>query len=211
MSSHFFDSFADALAFAKQVATNNKKHTIKREGVRFVVEVHSVQNTFQENKFERVDAPHLNACVSSESNKFGAANQAEKASKQREAESAIRQQQAQATLKKWQDESNAKAKAKRRQAKATSEQRRVIPPVNEQDEIRKNDKLDRAIRFIKKLDKSEQSRKISRRGTGVGSAGGWTSLKQGERKVGDNATKQYISEGIAGTRAANKKMRGRGG
>lgn len=104
-----------------------------------------------------------------------------------------------------------KAKVITKQRQAKTEKRQAELTSQEQDEIRKKDKLDRAIRFIKKLDKSEQSRKKSGRGTGVGSAGGWTSLKQGERKVGDTATKQYINEGFAGTRAANKKMRGRGG
>ena len=52
-------------------------------------------------------------------------------------------------------------------------------------------------------------------------AGGWTSLDQGENKIGDYIKRQYVDEGLAGTRDANREMlnqqskemlkRGRGG
>ena len=40
-------------------------------------------------------------------------------------------------------------------------------------------------------------------------AGGWTSISQGIRSVGDNVAKQHINEGIGGSREDNKRMRGR--
>lgn len=37
---------------------------------------------------------------------------------------------------------------------------------------------------------------------------GWTSLSQGDKRLGDlNTKKQYVDEGIAGTRNANKEMK----
>jgi hypothetical protein len=230
MSSHFFDSFADASAFAKQVANNNKKHTIKREGVRFIVEVTPGQNTFQENKFESVDVPRQILCICSESNNLGASNQTEMASNQREAESAIRQQQAQATLKQWFDESNAKEKAKRRRAKATTEQRRVTQPVNEQDKAKPKGKLER---FNAKLHaweaeaplRAAQAEEHKQRVSELSYKGGANKNKIcpicGYSLVPNPSSSNYckcqrhtnygINEGIAGTREANKKMRGRGG
>jgi hypothetical protein len=102
----------------------------------------------------------------------------------------------------------AKSTTKRRKAEVITKQRQADNAAREQDRLIKEAKLIQAIQLNKKLDKLEQSRKKSGRGTGAGFAGGWTSLKQGERKVGDAVTKQYISEGIAGTRDENKKMRG---
>lgn len=117
--------------------------------------------------------------------------------------------QAEVTTKRYKAEAITKQQQiETKQRQAETKQRQTEPTVYEQDEIRKKDKLNRAIRFIKKLDKLEQSRKMSGRVTDTGYAGGWTSLKQGERKVGDTTTKQYINEGIAGTRDENKKMRG---
>lgn len=37
--------------------------------------------------------------------------------------------------------------------------------------------------------------------------GGWTSLKQGERHVGDTVPRRHIDEGIAGSRDANRETR----
>ena len=39
--------------------------------------------------------------------------------------------------------------------------------------------------------------------------GGWTSISQGERAVGDRQSRRYIDEGIGGSREDNKRMRGR--
>lgn len=64
--------------------------------------------------------------------------------------------------------------------------------------------------MISKLNKQERSRKKTGGGA-TSSTVGWTSLSQGERKVGDTFSKQRFSEGIAGTREDNKKMRSRGG
>jgi len=50
-----------------------------------------------------------------------------------------------------------KAKAITKQRQAKTEKRQAEITSHEQDEIRKKDKLDRAIRFIKKLDKSANS------------------------------------------------------
>lgn len=102
----------------------------------------------------------------------------------------------------------AEATTKRCKAKAITKQRHAETAAREQDRLRKEAEIIRARQLNKKLDNLEQSRKKTGRMTDNGFAGGWTSLKQGERKVGDTATKQYINEGIAGTREENKKMRG---
>lgn len=132
-------------------------------------------------------------------------NQTKSANEQRASESAINQQKAQAFLKQWWDDSNANSKPKI--TKTKSGQHLARPPINEEDVIRKRDKLNRGIQLINKLNKQDHSRKKTNGGTSAVFTGGWTSLAQGERKVGDTKAKQYITEGIAGTRDENKKMR----
>jgi len=102
----------------------------------------------------------------------------------------------------------AKATTKRHKDEIVTKQRQAENAAREQAQLIKEAKLIQAIQLNNKLDKREQSQKKSKNMTGTGFAGGWTSLKQGDRKVGDTATKQYINEGIAGTRDENKKMRG---
>lgn len=136
------------------------------------------------------------------------ANQTKSANEQRESESAINQQKAQALLKQWWDDSNANSNAKPKKPKTKSGQHIARPPINEEDAIRKRDKLNRGIQLINKLNKQDHSRKKTKGGTIAVFTGGWTSLEQGEKKVGDTKAKQYITEGIAGTRDENKKMRG---
>lgn len=133
-------------------------------------------------------------------------NQTKSANEQRASESAINQQKAQALLKQRWDDSNANSKPKK--TKTKSGQHLARPPINEEDAIRKRDKLNRGIQLINKLNKQDHSRKKTKGGTSAVFTGGWTSLEQGEKKVGDTKAKQYITEGIAGTRDENKKMRG---
>jgi hypothetical protein len=189
MTSHSFDSYADACAFAKQVAKNKVKHKLKRDGDLFVVEILSGQNNYQNPAINNVDRNTTNT------NKAAI-----------KAESAARQKQAQETLKQWLGESNPKPKER----KSTSRHVQVAPSISKEDAIRKQDKLNRGIQFISKLNKLEQSRRKSKGSVGPDFTGGWTSLSQGEKSMGDTYEKRKVDEGF-GTREANKRMRSRGG
>ena len=94
---------------------------------------------------------------------------------------------------------------KRRMVEAITKQRQAENAAREQARLIKEAKLIQAMQLNNKLDKLKKSQKRSGSMADTGFAGGWTSLKQGERKVGDTATKQYINEGIAGTRDEIKK------
>lgn len=189
MTSVFFDYFKDAQEFAKESAKNKVVYTVKRDGIRFVAELKSEQgNTFQYQS----DVEKIKLSIESET----------------------RQREAQVKLKQWQDESLAKQKklASKKHTKYNSHkaQYQSTPSLSEEDALRKLDKLRRGIEMINKLNKQERSRKKTGGGA-TSSTVGWTSLSQGERKVGDTFSKQRFSEGIAGTREDNKKMRSRGG
>ncbi len=193
MTSHSFGSYAEACAYAKQISKNKIKHKLKRDGVLFVVEIPSGQNKYQ--------GANVNVISNGDSNTNNQASL--------QAASSARQKQAQETLKQWQAESN--AKPRKSKSKSTSEHSQVVPLISKEDAIRKQAKLNRGIQLINKLNKLERSREKSKSSVGSGFTGGWISLSQGEKKLGDAHEKRKVDEGIAGTREANKRMRSRGG
>lgn len=73
-------------------------------------------------------------------------------------------------------------------------------------EFSKNEHMRRAVRIADK----QLNKKIGyAQNKNNNSQGGWTSLSQGVTRMGDSTyRKQSVSEGIAGTRDENKKMRG---
>ena len=186
MTSLFFDSFQDAQSFAKESANNKIIYTVKRNGNRFVAELKSDKS----NKSDREE-------------------------RKRVLESGIRQKEAQLKLKQWQDESCTKQKQlaskNKKHPKSNAHQaQQATTPISDEEATRKLDLLRRGVAMINKLNKQERTRNKAKGGA-TNSTVGWTSLSQGERKLGDAFSKRRISEGIAGTREDNKKMRSRGG
>jgi very-short-patch-repair endonuclease len=76
------------------------------------------------------------------------------------------------------------------------------------DQARVRASLPQPLR-IKKEVPATPSRKRTRHRPSRPFEGGWTSISQGDRFVGDNSPKEYVDEGIGGSREDNKRMRGR--
>ena len=55
--------------------------------------------------------------------------------------------------------------------------------------------------------KAQSSPPVRRKPKQTTNAGGWTTIEQGERRMGDNVKKVYADEGIGGSREANRATR----
>jgi hypothetical protein len=131
-------------------------------------------------------------------------NKSDREERKRVLESGIRQKESCTKQKQLASKNKKHPKSNAHQAQ------QATTPISDEEATRKLDLLRRGVAMINKLNKQERTRNKAKGGA-TNSTVGWTSLSQGERKLGDAFSKRRISEGIAGTREDNKKMRSRGG